>query len=106
MASGVDARMGCVWDIRQPAFKTYWVKRLEEDPDIDPIMACSVTCWRKRESHPKYQGSCGGWLNWTVPDLDCDLPIFASRLGTDTIPSTSAMTQGRSLRRVCALHRH
>ena len=34
---GVDAGMGCVADIQtQAAFKTYWAKRLEEDPDIDP----------------------------------------------------------------------
>ena len=34
---GVDAGMGCVADIQtQTAFKTYWAKRLEEDPDIDP----------------------------------------------------------------------
>ena len=34
---GVDAGMGCVADIQtQAAFKTYWAKRLEEAPDIDP----------------------------------------------------------------------
>ena len=34
---GVDAGMGCIADIQtQAAFKTYWAKRLEEDPDIDP----------------------------------------------------------------------
>ena len=34
---GVDAGMGCVADIQtQAAFKAYWAKRLEEDPDIDP----------------------------------------------------------------------
>ena len=32
---GVDAGMGCIADIQtQAAFKTYWAKRLEEDPDI------------------------------------------------------------------------
>ena len=24
---------------------------------------------------------CGDWLNWTVPDTDCNLPIFASGWG-------------------------
>ena len=34
---GVDAGMGCVADIQtQAAFKVYWAKRLEEDPDINP----------------------------------------------------------------------
>ena len=35
---GVDAGMGCVADIQtQAAFKAYWAKRLEEDPDIDQM---------------------------------------------------------------------
>ena len=45
---GVDAGMGCVADIQtQAAFKTYWAKRLEEAPDIDPTTTCSATYWRK-----------------------------------------------------------
>lgn len=35
---GVDAGMGCIADIKtQEAFKTYWAKREEEDPGIDPF---------------------------------------------------------------------
>lgn len=92
---GVDAGMGCVADIQtQAAFKTYWAKRLEEDPDIDPYndLFCDLL-EENAKAHPKYQGDCGDWLNWTVPDTDCNLPIFALAGVTVTIPSTSAMTQ-------------
>ena len=80
---GVDTGMGCVADIQtQAAFKTYWAKRLEEDPDIDPYndLFCDLL-EENAKAHPKYQGDCGDWLNWTVPDTDSNLPIFASGSG-------------------------
>ena len=85
---GVDAGMGCVADIQtQAAFKAYWAKRLEEDPDIDPYndLFCDLL-EENSKAHPKYQGDCGDWLNWTVPDTDCNLPIFASGWGDGYYP--------------------
>ena len=85
---GVDAGMGCVADIQtQAAFKTYWAKRLEEDPDIDPYndLFCDLL-EENAKAHPKYQSSYGDWLNWTVPDTDCNLPIFASGWGDGYYP--------------------
>ena len=85
---GVDAGMGCVADIQtQAAFKTYWVKRLEEDPDIDPYndLFCDLL-EENAKATPKYQGDYGDWLNWTVPDTDCNLPIFASGWGDGYYP--------------------
>nr|WP_300839369.1 DUF4241 domain-containing protein [uncultured Acetatifactor sp.] len=85
---GVDAGMGCIADIQtQEAFKAYWGRRLEEDPDIDPYN--NLFCDLLEENagiHPKYQGSYGDWLNWTVPDTDCNLPIFASGWGDGYYP--------------------
>ena len=85
---GVDAGMGCVADIQtQTAFKTYWAKRLEEDPDIDPYndLFCDLL-EENAKARPKYQGDYGDWLNWTVPDTDCNLPIFASGWGDGYYP--------------------
>ena len=85
---GVDAGMGCVADIQtQAAFKTYWAKRLAEDPDIDPYndLFCDLL-EENAKAHPKYQLSHGDWLNWTVPDTDRDLPIFASGWGDGYYP--------------------
>ena len=56
---GVDAGMGCIADIQtQAAFKTYWAKRLEEDPDIDPYndLFCDLL-EENAKAHPKYQGT-------------------------------------------------
>ena len=55
---GVDAGMGCVADIQT----------------------------QNAKAHPKYQGDCGDWLNWTVPGTDCNLPIFASGWGDGYYP--------------------
>ena len=85
---GVDAGMGCIADLQtQVAFKTYWAKRLEEDPDIDPYndLFCDLL-EENAQAHPKYQGDCGDWLNWTVPDTDCNLPIFSSGWGDGYYP--------------------
>ena len=85
---GVDAGMGCIADIQtQAAFKTYWAKRLEEDPDIDPYndLFCDLL-EENAKATPKYQGDYGDWLNWTVPDTDCNLPIFASGWGDGYYP--------------------
>ena len=38
------------------------------------------------KAHPKYQGEYGDWLNWTVPDTDCNLPIFSSGWGDGYYP--------------------
>ena len=57
-------RQGCIADIQtQAAFKTYWAKRLEEDPDIDPYndLFCDLL-EENAQAHPKYQGDCGDWL--------------------------------------------
>lgn len=85
---GVDAGMGCVADIQtQAAFKTYWAKRLEEDSGIDPYndLFCDLL-EENAKAHPKYQENYGNWLNFTVPDTCCDLPLFASGWGDGYYP--------------------
>ena len=61
--------------------------RLEEDPDIDPYndLFCDLL-EENAKACPKYQLSHGDWLNWTVPDTDCNLPIFASGWGDGYYP--------------------
>ena len=86
---GVDAGMGCIADVQaQKAFKAYWAKRLEEEPDIDPYndLFCDLLEENAR-TFPRYQRNCGDWLNWTVPDTDCNLPIFASGWGDGYYPT-------------------
>lgn len=85
---GVDAGMGCIADIKtQEAFKKYWEQRLNEDEDIDPYndLFCDLLEENGIEN-PKYQRDGGDWINWTVPETDCNLPIFASGWGDGAYP--------------------
>lgn len=85
---GVDAGMGCIADIRtQAAFKTYWEKRLEVDPDIDPYndLFCDLL-EENAKANPKYQEKYGDWLNWTVPGTKYNLPVFSSGWGDGYYP--------------------
>lgn len=84
----VDAGMGCIADIRtQAAFKDYWAKRLKDDPDIKLYKDLFSDLLKENaKAHPKYQQAYGDWLNWTVPDTDCNLPVFASGWGDGCYP--------------------
>lgn len=85
---GVDAGMGCIADVQtQEAFQAYWTKRLEKDPDIDPYndLFCDLL-EENAKARPKYQEKYGDWLNWTVPDTDCNLPMFHSGWGDGYYP--------------------
>ena len=85
---GVDAGMGCIADIHtRTAFKEYWAKRLEKEDDIDYYndLFCDLL-EQNFHANPRYQREGGDWLNWTVPDTDCDLPIFASGWGDGYYP--------------------
>ena len=85
---GVDAGMGCIADIQtQAAFKEYWGKRLEAESDIDPYndLFCDLL-EENAKVYQKYQESHGDWLNWTIPDTACDLPIFSSGWGDGYYP--------------------
>lgn len=102
---GVDAGMGCVADIQtQAAFKTYWAKRLEEDPDIDPYndLFCDLL-EENAKAHPKYQetaatGSTGRCRTRTA--ICPSLPLAGV---TVTIPSTSGMMpRAKSVPCMCA----
>ncbi len=81
----VDAGTGCVVDIKtREAFQTYWE---QQEKDIDPYNGLFYDLMEENfKKYPKYQGECGGWLNWTVPGTDCNLPIFASGWGDGVYP--------------------
>ena len=92
---GVDAGMGCVADIQtQAAFKTYWAKRLEEDPDIDPTTTCSAIFWRKTpKPTPNIRETAATGSTGQCRTRTATCPSLPPAGVTATIPSTSAMTQ-------------
>ena len=92
---GVDAGMGCVADIQtQAAFKAYWAKRLEEDPDIDPYnnLFCDLL-EENAKAHPKYQGDAATGSTGQCRTRTATCPSLPLAGVTATIPSTLGMTQ-------------
>lgn len=84
----VDAGMGCIFDVKsQEEFKKYWKQREIEEEDIDTYndLFCDLL-EENFAANPKYQRDCGDWLNWTIPETDCNIPIFASGWGDGCYP--------------------
>ena len=85
----VDAGMACILDAQtQVAFSEYWSKRCEAEEDIDPYndLFCDLL-EENYKKHPKYQRDCGDWLNWTIPETNLNIPIFASGWGEGVYPT-------------------
>lgn len=85
----VDAGMGCILDVKtQEAFQTYWKQRCNKEKDIDPYndLFCDLL-EENYTAYPKYQREGGDWLNWTVPETDLNIPIFASGWGDGVYPT-------------------
>lgn len=85
----VDAGMACILDAQtQVAFSEYWSKRCEAEEDIDPYndLFCDLL-EENYKKHPKYQRDYGDWLNWTIPETNLNIPIFASGWGDGVYPT-------------------
>lgn len=85
----VDAGMACILDAQtQVAFSEYWSKRCEAEEDIDPYndLFCDLL-EENYKKYPKYQRDCGDWLNWTIPETNLNIPIFASGWGDGVYPT-------------------
>lgn len=85
----VDAGMGSILDARtQEVFKAYWAQRISEEDGIDPYndLFCDLL-EENSKANPQYQRDSGDWLNWTVPETDCNIPIFASGWGDGVYPT-------------------
>ena len=92
---GVDAGMGCVADIQtQAAFKTYWAKRLEEDPDIDPYndLFCDLL-EENAKATLNIRGTTATGSTGRCRTRTAICPYATPAGVTVIIPSTSGMTQ-------------
>ena len=100
---GVDAGMACIADKKaQQAYWDYWQKRCEQEEDIDPYndLFCDVLEESFAEN-PTYQREGGDWANWTVPETDCNIPIFASGWGDGEYPCYFGYDEQNNL---CAIY--
>lgn len=102
---GVDAGMGCVVDKKaQKEYIKYWEKLVEEeeadnpfDDIFDDLLAESA------KKYPKYQREYGDWANWTIPNTDVNIPIFASGWGDGVYPCYFGYDKDREL---CGFYIH
>ena len=58
------------------ANKRYWQRKAEKRLQEE-----------NAKKYPKYQREYGDWLNWNIPNTDCNVPIFASGWGDGAYPS-------------------
>lgn len=85
---GVDAGMGCVVDKRtQEEYIKYW-KKLEEDEEADNPFddLFDDLLIENAKEYPKYQREYGDWVNFTIPNTECNIPIFTSGWGDGYYP--------------------
>ena len=81
---GVDAGMGCVADKKsQEEYVKFWENLKENDEDVDnPYDDLFMDLLEESaKKYPKYQREYGDWVNWTIPNTDLNIPIFASGWG-------------------------
>lgn len=86
---GVDAGMGCVVDKKtQEEYTKYW-KKLEEEEEADNPFddIFDDLLIENAKKYPKYQREYGDWVNFTIPNTELNIPIFASGWGDGVYPS-------------------
>ena len=85
---GVDAGMGCIVDLQtQDEFDKYTEMRSRKNKDYDPYYDFFCDALEKSYAeNPKYQQEGGDWAIWTVPETNCNIPIFHSGWGDGAYP--------------------
>lgn len=84
---GVDAGMGCVADKKsQDEYIKYWNKLEDGEADNPYDDIFEELLAESAKQFPKYQRTGGDWANWTIPDTDLNIPVFASGWGDGYYP--------------------
>ena len=85
----VDAGMGGILDIKtQEEFNKYWAQREAEEEDIDVYNDLFYDLLEENSKvNPKYQQEEGDWVNWEIPETDCNILIFTAGWGDGVYPT-------------------
>ncbi len=80
----VDAGLGCIADVEALPYFDKYLSELNVDNVYDDYFA-GLFAQSYREN-PKNQREAGDWINWTVPNTDYQIPMFASGFGDGSYP--------------------
>nr|WP_314498353.1 DUF4241 domain-containing protein [uncultured Chryseobacterium sp.] len=80
----VDAGLGCIADAESLLAFDQFVERLNVDNIYDDYFAeIFAESYQKK---PNNQREGGDWINWTIPDTEYQIPMFASGFGDGGYP--------------------
>ncbi|RZJ48968.1 MAG: DUF4241 domain-containing protein [Chryseobacterium sp.] len=80
----VDAGLGCITDAEVLPSVDQFVAATDVDNVYDDYFAEIFA--QSYKDHPNNQRDAGDWINWTVPNTDYQIPMFASGFGDGSYP--------------------
>lgn len=80
----VDAGLGCITDAEVLPSVDQFVAETEVDNVYDDYFAEIFA--QSYKDHPDNQRDAGDWINWTVPNTNYQIPMFASGFGDGSYP--------------------
>lgn len=81
---GVDAGLGCITDAEVLPYVDKFVDEINVDNMYDDYFAELFA--QSYRDHPNNQRDAGDWINWTVPNTEYQIPMFASGFGDGSYP--------------------
>jgi hypothetical protein len=81
---GVDAGLGCITDAEALPYVDKFVDEINVDNMYDDYFAELFA--QSYRDHPNHQRDAGDWINWTVPNTEYQIPMFASGFGDGSYP--------------------
>lgn len=81
---GVDAGLGCITDAEVLPF----VDKFTDESDVDNLYDdyFAEIFAQSYKHNPANQRDAGDWINWTVPNTEYQIPMFASGFGDGEYP--------------------
>ncbi|SHG88973.1 Protein of unknown function [Chryseobacterium oranimense] len=80
----VDAGLGCITDAEVLPYIDKFLTELNVGNIYDDYFAEKFA--KSYKEHPENQRELGDWINWTVPNTDYQIPMFASGFGDGGYP--------------------
>lgn len=97
----VDAGLGCITDPEVVPHVDQFISELNVDNIYDDYFADLFA--KSFEENPRNQRDSGDWINWTIPNTEYQIPIFATGIGDGIYPVYFAYDEQD---KICGLYIH